>query len=72
MPENFTLSYDLAVPQNFTWGAKGLTMQLSKETSPGNAESYLQLRLRPGFDGRDGEAMLETKFPFPPGYSNGT
>ena len=72
IPQDFTFSYDLAVPQNFTWGAKGLTMQLSKETSPGNAESYLMLRLRPGFDGRDGEAMLEAKFPSPPGYSNGT
>lgn len=72
LPQNFTLSYDLAVPQNFTWGAKGLTMQLSKETSPGNAESYLKLKLRPGSDGRDGEATLETKFPSPPGYSNGT
>ena len=72
LPQNFTLSYDLVASQNFTWGAKGLTFQLSKETSPGNAESFLKLRLRPGFDGRDGEAMLETKFPFPPGYSNGT
>jgi hypothetical protein len=58
--------------QNFTWGAKGLTFKLSKELSAGNAESYLELKLRPGFDGRDGEATLETKFPSPPGYSNGT
>jgi hypothetical protein len=72
LPQNFTFSYDLVASQNFTWGAKGLTMQLSKETSPGNAESYLKLKLRPGFDGRDGEAELETKFPAPPGYSNGT
>ena len=72
LPQNFTLSYDLAASQNFTWGAKGLTMLLSKETSPGNAESFLNLRLRPGVNGRDGEAVLETKFPFPPGYSNGT
>ena len=72
LPQNFTLSYDLAASQNFTWGAKGLTMLLSKETSPGNAESFLNLRLRPGFNGSDGEAVLETKFPFPPGYSNGT
>ncbi|MFC0774884.1 hypothetical protein [Terrimonas alba] len=72
LPQNFTFSYDLVASQNFTWGAKGLTMQLSKETSPGNAESYLKLKLRPGFDGRDGEAELERKFPFPPGYSNGT
>jgi hypothetical protein len=71
-PQDFTLSYDLAVPQNFTWGAKGLTMQLSKETSPGNAESFLKLKLRPGSGGSDGEATLETGFRTPPGYSNGT
>jgi hypothetical protein len=72
LPQNFTLIYDLAVPQNFTWGAKGLTMLLSKETSPGNAESFIKLKLRPGSNGSDGEATLETKFPAPPGYSNGT
>lgn len=71
-PHNFTLSYDVVAAQNFTWGAKGLTLQLSKEKSPGNVESFLSLRLRPGFDGRDGEATLETKFPAPPGYSNST
>ncbi|MBK9569138.1 MAG: hypothetical protein IPO53_03945 [Chitinophagaceae bacterium] len=66
------MTYDLVASQNFTWGAKGLTLQLSKETSPGNAESFLKLKLRPGFDGKDGEATLETKFPSPPGYSNGS
>ena len=72
LPQNFTLTYDIAASQNFTWGAKGLTMQLSKETSPGNAESFIKLKLRPGSNGSDGEATLETKFPFPPGYSNST
>ena len=72
LPQNFTLSYDIVVAQNFTWGATGLTLKLSKEVSRGNAESYLELKLRPGFDGRDGETTLETKFPNPPGYSNGT
>ena len=72
LPQNFTLTYELAAAQNFTWGAKGLTLQLSKETSPGNAESFLKLKLRPGSNGSDGESTLETKFPFPPGYSNGT
>ena len=71
-PQNFTLSYELVVPQNFTWGGKGLAFQLSKETSPGNAESYLNLRLRPGFDGKDGEAVIEAKFSSPPGYLNAT
>ncbi len=72
MPQNFTLTYELSAAQNFTWGAKGLTMKLSKETTPGNAESFLKLKLRPGYDGRDGEVELETNFPAPPGYSNGT
>ncbi len=72
LPQNFTLSYDLIVPQNFTWGGKGLAFQLSKETSHGNAESYLNLRLRPGSDGGNGEAIIETKFTSPPGYSTGT
>lgn len=72
LPQNFTLTYDIAVPQNFTWGAKGLTLQLAKETSPGNAESYIKLKLRPGSNGSDGEVTLETRFPSPPGYSNGT
>ena len=72
LPQNFTLTYDVVASQNFTWGAKGFIMQLSKETSPGNAESFLNLKLRPGFDGRDGQATLETKFPSPPGYSNGS
>jgi hypothetical protein len=35
-------------------------------------ESFLSVKLRPGFDGRDGQATLETKFPSPPGYSNGS
>ena len=72
LPQDFALSYEVAAAQNFTWGAKGLTLQLAKETSPGNAESYLKLKLRPGYGGKDGEVTLETKFPFPPGYSNTT
>jgi hypothetical protein len=71
-PQDFTLSYDIVASKDFTWGAKGITLELSKETSPGNAESYLLLRLRPGFDGRDGEATIEGKFPSPPGYLNST
>ncbi len=72
LPQNFTLSYELVASQNFTWGARGMTLQLSKDTSPGNAESFIKLKLRPGFDGRNGEAEVETKFPYPPGYSSGT
>ena len=72
LPQNFSLSYDLVAAQDFTWGSKGLALQLSKRTTSGNDEAFLLVRLRPGFDGRDGEVTLETKFPFPPGYANGT
>jgi hypothetical protein len=66
------MSYDLVATQNFTWGSNGLTFQLSKETSPGNAESYIKLKIRPGFEGKDGEAVFETKFTSPPGYLTGS
>jgi hypothetical protein len=72
LPANFTLTYDVVAAKNFTWGAKGLTMQLAKVTSSGNAESYLKIKLRPGSDGKEGETTVETKFPSPPGYSNFT
>ena len=72
LPQNFTLIFDVVASQNFTWGAKRLHFKLAKETSPGNEESFLDLAIRPGYDGRDGDASLETKFPSPPGYSNGS
>ena len=62
----------MVAPRNFTWGGKGLAFQLSKETTPGNAESFLNVRICPGYDGRNGEVVIETKFPSPPGYLNGT
>lgn len=72
IPQNFTISYNMVVPQNFTWGGKGLAFQLSKETSPGNAESFLNIRIRPGSNGSNGEVVIEAKFPSPPGYMNVT
>lgn len=69
LPQDFTLSYELVAVQNFTWGAKGLTIQLANEKPAGNPVSYLRLKLRPGFDGKDGEATIETQFPA--GYLSG-
>ena len=63
LPENFTLTYDVIAPENFTWGGKGLVLLLSKEKNEGTAESYVRLKLRPGSGGADGEAELEMKFP---------
>jgi hypothetical protein len=70
LPQDFTVSYELVAARNFTWGARGLTFQLTREKSAGSADAYIRLRLRPGFDGRDGEAAIETSFPA--GYTSGT
>ena len=68
LPQNFTLSYDVIVRENFTWGAKGLVLLLSKEKTAGVTEAYISLKLRPGYGGTDGQLTLETKFPA--GYAN--
>lgn len=70
LPPDFTVSYDLVAARGFAWGARGLTFQLAREKSAGNADAFLRLRLRPGFDGRDGEAAIETQFPT--GFASGT
>jgi hypothetical protein len=72
LPQDFTLSYDLIASQDFKWGAYGLSMKLLKETSPGNAESFLKVKIRPGHGGNNGEVTIETKFPAPPGYPGGS
>ncbi len=70
LPRNFTLSYDLVAAQNFTWGAKGLTMDLAHEKRAGQPLYYLRLKLRPGYDGRPGEATVDMQFPA--GYASGS
>src|SRR5205809_3066118 len=40
---------------------------LSNERSAGDAGSYLKLKLLPRYDGGNGEAIIKTKFPAPPG-----
>jgi hypothetical protein len=69
LPQNFTVSYDLVVPQNFTWGARRMTFELASAKSARSAEWYVRLGLRPGYDGRAGEASIETKVPA--GYVSG-
>lgn len=70
LPKNFTFSYDVIVPENFTWGAKGLVLLLAKEKSEGAAEFFIRLKIRPGSGGAAGQVELETKFPS--GYTDGT
>lgn len=70
-PQNFTLSLDVAVPQNFTWGAKSLKIALSKQKSDGTDEANFILSLKPGYSGgTDGSAWVETNLPA--GYTSGS
>jgi hypothetical protein len=47
-PENFSLSYDVAVPKGFEWGGKRLSLKIGKEK-----KSFL-VEIRPGYDGSNG------------------
>ena len=68
LPQHFTVTYELVAPRDFTWGAGGLTVELSTGQSAGSP-SYVRVSLRPGFAaGRAGEAGIETKVP--PGYAS--
>ena len=65
------MSYDVVAAQNYRWGAKGLTFKLSK--TAGTTTSFLSVKIRPGFDGREGE--VDNRGPVPwcaEGYMNGS
>jgi len=72
LPRDFEVSYDLVAAPNYTWGAPGLTFTLSRTPAAGTGESFLSLRIRPGFGGRDGEVIVEAQFPGVQGYLSGT
>ncbi|MBY0479022.1 MAG: hypothetical protein K2Q24_15345 [Chitinophagaceae bacterium] len=62
LPQDFELSFDLAVPKNIPWGAKAFVLYL------GTAKNYVEngpcinLRIKAGFSGRPGETFIECKF----------
>jgi hypothetical protein len=72
LPRDFTVSYELVAARDYTWGAKGMTFRLSKGVALSEEESFFSVRLRPGFGGRDGEAVVDGKFPSAPGYFSET
>ncbi len=67
LPQNFELSFDVAVPKDFTWGAKRLDMILAKENS---SASSFRFSIKPGSGGQNGETQVENNFVN--GYANGT
>jgi hypothetical protein len=67
LPRDFEMSYDVVAAQGYRWGARGLIVKLSKTV--GTTTSFLSVKVRPGFDGRQGEVEIEGKFPgAPAGY----
>ena len=72
LPRDFEVSYDVVAAQNYTWGAHGMTFRLSRTPAAGKGESFLSLRIRPGFGGREGEVVVEARFPGVQGYLSGS
>lgn len=72
LPSDFEVSYDIVAAQNYRWGARGLTLKLSRTPAGGTRESFLSVRIRPGFGGREGEVVIEGQFPGAPEYLSGT
>jgi len=72
LPRDFEVSYDVVAAQNYTWGAHGMTFRLSRTPAAGTGESFLSLRIRPGFGGREGEVVIEAQFPGVQGYLSGS
>ncbi len=76
-PANFEISYDIAVPKDFTWGGKRLDMVLSKENT---TASSFRFSISPGSNGANGNIEVEnnfgngyesrTKYYKAPGFSN--
>ena len=63
LPQNFTCTFDIIAPKDFTWGGKAFEMMLAKEKSEQIYETSLTLRLRPGFNGSDGRTTLNISSP---------
>lgn len=72
LPSDFAVSFDLVAARDYTWGARGMTFRLSKGVAGSGNDSVFSVRLRPGFSGRDGEAVIEGKLTGAPGYFNET
>jgi hypothetical protein len=72
LPRDFELSYDVVAAQNYTWGAHGMTFKLSAAPAAGRGPSFISVRIRPGFGGREGEVVIEGQFPGAPGYLSGS
>ena len=66
-PSNFELSFDVAVPKDYTWGAKRLDVVVTKDNS---SDSSFRFSIKPGSGGRQGETQLENNFGT--GYATGT
>ncbi len=59
IPTNFELSFDVAVPKDFTWGGKRLDVVLAKDNS---SASSFRFSIRPGSGGANGETQVESNF----------
>ena len=62
LPSGFTASFDLFVKKGFHWGSPGIECYLAGlKKYENNYGNYIMVKIRPGFDDRDGWATVHIK-----------
>lgn len=56
LPQNFTASFDVCVRKGFHWGTPGLEFTLTNKVAANEYLHKIIIKIRPGFDERDGWA----------------
>ncbi len=62
LPQDFELSFDLAVPKDIAWGTKAFEFFLGTTGNYNESTPFLKIRIKAGFSGRPGETSIESKF----------
>ncbi|MBS1512486.1 MAG: hypothetical protein JST86_16700 [Bacteroidetes bacterium] len=62
LPENFEISFDVAVPKDIPWGAKAFEFYLGTDDHFVTNGKGVNIRLRAGFSGRPGEINIVPNF----------
>ena len=62
LPQNFEISFDLAVPKDIAWGTKAFEFFLGTKGDNLESSPFFKMRIRAGYWGRPGELTVQGNF----------